>query len=108
MATRGWLSLLACCEGDEIVVLVDFEGVEMPFLSARMESVMVIRGLMTFSAGFMLETLTLICKLIGDSPCAIDVPITVMCPIFRAGFDSLPYMCREAVGIATAFFINSS
>jgi len=89
MATRGWLSVVDCCE-DEWELVDDFEGVGMPFLSARIDSVRVMSGLITFSA------------------CAIDVPTIVMCPIFLAGFDSLPYMCREAVGIATAFFINSS
>lgn len=34
--------------------------------------------------------------------------MAVIWPIFRAGFDSLPYICRDADGIAAAFFINSS
>ena len=56
MATRGWLSVVDCCE-DEWELVDDFEGVGMPFLSARIDSVRVMSGLITFSAGVMLVTL---------------------------------------------------
>lgn len=40
-------------------------------------------------------------------PSDIELATTVMCPIFLAGFDSFPYICRAALGVATARFMSS-
>ena len=48
------------------------DGKERPFRSARMMSVRLRSGAMS------------------DSACDIDDPMTVICPILRAGLDSLP------------------
>lgn len=46
-------------------------------------------------------------RLVIDMPSDIEFPTTVIWPIFLAGFDSFPYICSAALGIAIARFISS-
>lgn len=83
-ATKG------CPDGDDgMEVVVEDLGIERPFLPALIISVIVMRGW------------------INASPWDIESATIVICPIFLAGLDSLPYICNAALGIAMACLMIS-